>query len=51
MEDIKAIIEKIRADIDEAYEGLDCYDPDALGHFANEIDRILDKYKAETEDA
>ena len=49
MEDIKAIIEKIRAEIDAVYEDLDGYDPESLGTFANEIDRILDKYKAETE--
>lgn len=41
---------KIRAEISTVYESLDGYDPDSLGHFLSEIDKILDKYKAETEE-
>ena len=43
-------LDEIRAEIGTVYEGLDGYDPDSLGRFLSEIDKILDNYKAETEE-
>ena len=37
-------IEKIRTEIDKAYDDLDGYDPHALGTFANLVSDILDKH-------
>ena len=46
---MKNLIETIRAEISAVYDELDGYDPDALGTFANKIEEILDKYKAEAD--
>lgn len=43
------MLDKIRTEISTVYESLDGYDPDSLGHFLSEIDKILDRYKAEIE--
>lgn len=39
------VLDKIEAEIDSAYEGLDEYDPDALPTFLSRVERIIDKYK------
>ncbi len=46
---MKNLIETIRAEISAVYDELDGYDPDALGSFANKIEEILDKHKAEAD--
>ena len=43
------VLDKIKAEIDSAHEGLDDYDPDSLTTFVCRIEDIFDKYKAESE--
>lgn len=42
-----ATLDEIKAEIDREYEELDGYDPLSLGTFAEKVDDIIDKYKAE----
>lgn len=42
-----ATLDEIKAEIDREYEELDGFDPSSLGTFAEKVDDILDKYKAE----
>lgn len=46
---MKNLVETIRAEISTVYDELDGYDSDALGTFANKIEEILDKHKAEAD--
>ena len=46
---VKPYLEKLRADIETAYDELDGYDPDALGTFASRIDDLIDNLLSESE--
>lgn len=46
---LNEVLDKIRTEIDGAYENLDGYDPDSLGALISKVDEIIDKYK-ESED-
>lgn len=45
----REVLEKLRADIEAAYDELDGYDPDALGTFASRIDDLIDNLLSESE--
>lgn len=47
---VKPYLEKLRADIEAAYDELDGYDPDSLGTFASRIDDLIDNLLSESED-
>lgn len=46
---VKPYLEKLKADIEVAYDELDGYDPDALGTFASRIDDLIDNLLSESE--
>lgn len=46
---VKPYIEKLKADIEVAYDELDGYDPDSLGTFASRIDDLIDNLLSESE--
>lgn len=46
---VKPYLEKLRADIEAAYDELDGYDPDSLGTFASRIDDLIDNLLSESE--
>ena len=46
---VRPYLEKLRADIETAYDELDGYDPDALGTFASRIDDLIDNLLSESE--
>lgn len=46
---VKPYLEKLRADIEAAYDELDGYDPDSLGTFASRIDDLIDNMLSESE--
>lgn len=46
---VKAYLEKLKADIEVAYDELDGYDPDSLGTFASRIDDLIDNLLSESE--
>ena len=46
---VKPYLEKLKADIEAAYDELDGYDPDALGTFASRIDDLIDNLLSESE--
>lgn len=46
---VKPYLEKLKADIEVAYDELDRYDPDALGTFASRIDDLIDNLLSESE--
>lgn len=46
---VKPYLEKLRADIEVAYDELDGYDPDSLGTFASRIDDLIDNLLSESE--
>lgn len=45
----REVLEKLRADIEAAYDELDGYDPDALGTFADRIADLIDNLLSESE--
>lgn len=47
---VKPYLEKLKADIEVAYDELDDYDPDTLGTFASRIDDLIDNLLSESED-
>lgn len=47
---VKTYIEKLKADIEAAYDELDGYEPDALSTFASRIDDLIDNILSESED-
>ena len=48
---VKPYLEKLKADIEAAYDELDGYDPDSLGAFASRIDDLIDNMLSESEGA
>lgn len=46
---VKPYLEKLKADIEVAYDELDGYDPDSLGAFASRIDDLIDNLLSESE--
>lgn len=46
---VKPYIEKLKADIEVAYDELDGFDPDSLGTFASRIDDLIDNLLSESE--
>ena len=46
---VKPCLEKLRADIEAAYDELDGYDSDLLGAFASRIDDLIDNLISEQE--
>ena len=46
---VKPYLEKLKADIEAAYDELDGYEPDALGTFASRIDDLIDNLLSESE--
>lgn len=46
---VKPYIEKLKADIEVAYDELDGSDPDSLGTFASRIDDLIDNLLSESE--
>ena len=46
---VKPYLEKLKADIEVAYDELDGYDPDSLATFASRIDDLLDNLLSESE--
>ena len=44
---VKPYLEKLKADIEAAYDELDGYDPDSLGAFASRIDDLIDNLISE----
>lgn len=44
------VLDKIRAEIEYAYEDLDGYDPDALPTYISRVLQIIDKYRKEQTD-
>ena len=47
---VKPYLEKLRADIEAAYDELDGYDPDSLSTFASMIDNLIDNLLSESEE-
>ena len=48
--DKQMVLDKIRAEIESAFEDLDGYDSDELTTFVCRIENIFNKYKAESEE-
>ncbi len=47
---IKSYLEKLKADIETAYNELDGYEPDALETFASIVDDLIDRLLSESKD-
>lgn len=47
--DVMDTLDKIKAEIETAYEDLDGYDPDALPIYIERVREIIDKYRKERE--
>ena len=46
---VKPYLEKLKADIEAAYDEVDGYDPDSLGTFASRVDDLIDNLLSEQE--